>query len=155
VGPTRCNSYNLLIFHYLNMSGAILCPSSGALDCVLQLLVFGTQICCWAVVRRAEAQTVCTVWRVMLEQHPPHLVGLTNYFTNLSCSSKVMLPSKLGELRLVTTVRCGLSVSFSAALYVSCLTWPASGGQAESARGNDHSMEVLYFCQRAGDFLTY
>jgi hypothetical protein len=39
-------------------------------------MVFCTQFSCRAVVRRAEAQAVCTVWRVLLkqllEQHPSH-----------------------------------------------------------------------------------
>jgi hypothetical protein len=38
------------------MFRAILCPSLGALDRVLQLMVFCTQFCSRAVVRRAEAQ---------------------------------------------------------------------------------------------------
>jgi hypothetical protein len=37
---------------------------------VLQLLVFCTQFCCRAVVRRAEAQTMCSVCRVL--QYPTH-----------------------------------------------------------------------------------
>jgi len=32
VRPTRCNNYDLLIIHLLNMFQALLCPSSGALD---------------------------------------------------------------------------------------------------------------------------
>ena len=40
--PTRCNNYDLLIIHSLNMFRASLCPSSGALGCILLHMVFST-----------------------------------------------------------------------------------------------------------------
>ena len=58
--------------NHLNTFRTIFCPSSGALDFVLQLVVKCTPSCCRPVVWKAEALTMCSVWRMLLEQHPSH-----------------------------------------------------------------------------------